>query len=63
MSRFIVECTDPTDIILGMKAIKSLINYDPNWQSMGVEFEDGSRWFVVKTKTGYSARKLETTDD
>jgi hypothetical protein len=54
MPRYIIECDDPTDIILGMKAIKSLIK---SGDVFGIiEFEDDSLWVVKKTKTGYSAR-------
>lgn len=52
--RYIIECDEPTDIILGMKAIKSLIRVGT--QSSIVGFEDNSIWYVKKTKTGYSAR-------
>jgi hypothetical protein len=52
--RYIIECDDPTDIILGMKAIKSLIKVGT--QSSVVGFENNSLWYVKKTKTGYSAR-------
>jgi hypothetical protein len=52
--RYIIECDDPTDIILGMKAIKSLIKVGT--QSSIVGFEDNSLWYVKRTKTGYSAR-------
>jgi hypothetical protein len=54
MPRYIIECDDPTDIILGMKAIKSAIR--DNNRLAFVEFTDGSLWVVKKTKTGYSAR-------
>lgn len=56
--RYIIECEDPTDIILGMKAIKSAIRGNNDYSV--VEFEDGSFWLVKKTKTGYSARKGDT---
>jgi hypothetical protein len=52
--RYIIECDDPTNIILGMKAIKSIIR-DGNKDAI-IEFEDNSLWYVKKTKTGYSAR-------
>ena len=52
--RYIIECDDPTDIILGMKAIRSLIR-DGNKDAI-IEFEDNSLWYVKKTKTGFSAR-------
>ena len=52
--RYIIECDDPTDIILGMKAIKSLIKVGT--QSSIVGFEDNSLWYVKRTKTGFSAR-------
>lgn len=52
--RYIIECDDPTDIILGMKAIKSIIR-DENKDAI-IEFEDNSLWYVKRTKTGFSAR-------
>lgn len=59
MPRYIIECDDPTDIILGMKAIKSLMKaeVEHGCTSTIVAFEDDSIWYVKKTKTGYSARK------
>jgi hypothetical protein len=52
--RYIIECDDPTDIILGMKAIRWIIR-DGNKDAI-IGFEDNSVWYVKKTKTGYSAR-------
>jgi hypothetical protein len=52
--RYIIECDDPTDIILGMKAIKNIIKHGNN--SAILEFDDNSLWYVKKTKKGYSAR-------
>jgi len=52
--RYIIECDDPTNIILGMKAIKSIIR-DGNKDAI-IEFEDNSLWYVKRTKTGFSAR-------
>jgi hypothetical protein len=52
--RYIIECDDPTDIILGMKAIKSIIR-DGNKDAI-IEFDDNSLWYVKRTKTGFSAR-------
>jgi hypothetical protein len=62
MSRYIVECELPTDMILGMKAIKSLIRseLEHGCTSTIVAFEDNSIWYVKKTKTGYSARAGKT---
>jgi len=54
MPRYIIECGDPTNIILGMKCIKSLMNGKTD--DAIIEFTDGSLWYVKKTKTGYSAR-------
>jgi len=54
MPRYIIECDDPTDIILGMKSIKSLMK--DKTDNAIIEFTDGSLWYVRKTKTGYSAR-------
>jgi hypothetical protein len=56
--RYIIECDDPTDIILGMKAIKSIIR-DGNKDAI-IEFEDNSLWYVKKTKTGFSARRASS---
>ena len=55
MTRYIIECDDPTDIILGMKVIKSAIKDGDRFAVM--EFEDDSMWLVRKTTTGYSARQ------
>ena len=52
--RYIIECDDPTDIILGMRAIKSIIR-DGNKDTI-IGFEDNSLWYVKRTKTGFSAR-------
>ena len=54
MPRYIIECNDPTHIILGMRAIKNLIKSEDVFGI--IEFEDDSLWVVNKTKTGYSAR-------
>jgi hypothetical protein len=63
MSRYIVECELPTDMILGMKAIKALIRseLEHGCTSTIVAFEDDSIWYVKKTKTGYSARTAGKT--
>ena len=54
MPRYIIECDDPTHIILGMRAIKNLIK---SGDVFGIiEFENDSLWVVSETKTGYSAR-------
>lgn len=54
MPRYIIECDDPTDIIIGMKCIKYLMR--ENTKDTILEFNDGSLWYVRKTNTGYSAR-------
>ena len=54
MPRYIIECDDPTDIILGMRAIKNLAESGNAFAIL--EFDNGSLWVVNKTKTGYSAR-------
>ena len=54
MPRYIIECDDPTDIFLGMRAIKRLIELDK--PDIITTFDNGSLWIVNKTKTGYSAR-------
>lgn len=53
--RFIIECEDPLDIILGMKCIQALIKYGTKDAILG--FNDNDMWYVKKTKTGFSARK------
>ena len=56
--RYIIECKDHNDIILGMKCIKHLS--DLGEDSAIVAFNDEDRlWYVKKTKTGYSARTKE----
>lgn len=52
--RYIIECDDPTDIILGIKAIRRIIR-DGNKDAI-IGFEDNSLWYVKRTKTGFSAR-------
>ena len=52
--RYIIECDDPTDIILGLRAIRKIIKDGHKDAIIG--FEDNSLWYVKKTKTGYSAR-------
>ena len=54
MPRYIIECDDPTDIFLGMRAIKRLIEL--NKPDTITTFDTGSVWLVKKTKTGDSAR-------
>jgi hypothetical protein len=58
--RYIIECDDPTDIILGMKAIRWIIRDGDKDAIVG--FEDNSVWYVKKTKTGYSARSASKGD-
>ena len=55
MARFIIECNNPIDIIVGMKAIQSVIKDGGRFAV--IEFNDDSMWLVRKTKTGWSARK------
>lgn len=54
MPRYIIECEEPNDIILGMKCIKILGTSDDKDAIM--EFNDGSLWYVKRTKSGFSAR-------
>jgi hypothetical protein len=58
MSRYIIECDNPTDIIFGMRAIKLLIRSEAEHGSSSsiVAFEGNRLWYVKKTKTSYSAR-------
>lgn len=53
--RYIIECEDTDDIILGMKCIRTAIKENLDVAFLG--FDDNDLWFVRKTKTGYSARK------
>lgn len=55
--RYIIECDDPADIVLGAKVIRNLMNNLPQNDSVIIEFSDASLWYVRKTKTGYSARR------
>lgn len=55
--RYIIECDDPMDIVLGMKAIRNLINNPTSNGAVIIDFSDASLWYVRKTKTGYSARR------
>lgn len=55
--RYIIECNDPNDIILGMKSIKSLI--EDGGKDVVVEFTNGSLWYAKRTETGYSARTVK----
>ena len=48
--RYIIECNDPNDIILGMKSIKSLI--EDGDKDAVVRFTNGSLWYVKRTKKG-----------
>lgn len=61
MPRYIIECEDPTDIILGMRVIKGLM--ESEYPDCIVSFEDNSLWYVKKTKTGYSARTTARKKD
>ena len=61
MPRYIIECDDPSDIILGMKAVRTLMELTAhNVEEWFVPFYNGSVWHVKKTKTGYSARARKT---
>lgn len=53
--RYIIECEDTDDIILGMKCIKTATKENLNIAFLG--FENDDLWIVRKTKTGYSVRK------
>lgn len=54
MPRYIIECKEPDDIILGMKCIKKIAASDV--KEGIVSLNDGSLWYVKRTKTGFSAR-------
>ncbi len=54
--RYIVQCDDPSDMILGMNAIKALIR--DKYSVCYYEFDNNQLWFVRQTKTGYSARLI-----
>lgn len=53
--RYIIECKDSSDIILGMKGIQALADLGTDY--LIISFEESDLWYVRKTKTGYSARK------
>jgi hypothetical protein len=55
--RYIIQCDDPTDIILGMKCIKALVKDGSPW--CVYEFENSAVWAAHKTKTGYSAKEIK----
>lgn len=61
MTRYIIECDDPDDIILGARIIKRLQD-DSGVQWAFSEFGDNpcKLWMAHKTKTGFSARYLGT---
>ena len=59
--RFIIECDDPKDIVLGMRSIKSAIKDDDD--CCITVFSGGSAWLVKKTKTGWSARTKRRVKD
>jgi len=56
--RFIIECEDPMDIILGYRSIKNCMEAGVNLSISS--FDNGSTFLVRKTKTGYSARESKT---
>jgi len=53
--RFIIECEDPMDIILGYRAIKSCMEAGVDLSVSS--FDNGSVFLVRKTKTGYSVKE------
>ena len=59
MSRYIIECDDPTDIVLGMRSIKALLGKPLAVKDMICSYENGGMFYVKRTKTGFSARKGE----
>ena len=58
--RYIIECDDPTDIVLGMRAIKNVMEHGD--KDAILQFGDNNLWYVKKTKTGYSARTAAKED-
>ena len=59
MTRYIIECDNPDDIILGMRLIKRIAADDSKWGCS--EFGDDPRklWIAHRTKTGFSARNVD----
>ena len=59
MPRFIIECEDPADIILGMRLIKRIMadGSECGWSEF-VSSGKEKLWTAHKTKTGYSARDV-----
>lgn len=55
--RHIIECEDPTDIILAMKSIKDMI--EKGHTHCVYMFENGTVWVARKTKTGFSVRQTK----
>jgi len=51
--RYIIECEDAFDILLGWKAINDAEKYHVKQTIYDI---DNTIWYVKKTKTGYSAR-------
>lgn len=50
--RIIVHLSDPTDMVLAMRAVKSSIA--GNHDECGYSFEDGALAFVRRNKTGWT---------
>jgi hypothetical protein len=61
MTRYIIECDDPEDVILGMRLIKRIAADGKKWGCS--EFGDSKRkaklWIAHRTKTGFSARYVD----
>jgi hypothetical protein len=57
--RYIIECDDPDDIILGIRLIKRIAADGSKWGCS--EFGDVPRklWIAHSTKTGFSARDVD----
>lgn len=61
MSRYIIHCDNPEDIILGIKAIKKSMTDKAD--DLLVDVGGGSIWYVKKTKTGYAAKLVGENDE
>jgi hypothetical protein len=59
MTRYIIECDDPTDIILGMRIIKRIAADGSKWGCSEFGDEPRKLWIAHKTKTGFSARDVD----
>jgi hypothetical protein len=59
MTRYIIECDNPDDIILGMRLIKRIAADGSKWGCSEFGDEPRKLWMVHRTKTGFSARDVD----